>query len=180
MLLNVTDYSVKLRWEIKRCLEVFLKNGSYTATVSRLEELTLNAIHILLEFGFCRLDMGTVDSAKADDVVAEKSYDTAMDAAMILKMEAEESDKDLTTINNEEVLNNGKQLKDFDAMHKVVIKDLDNARKAAEDAAMLLTHKFDAMDFGDQSGRYRIVIEKSEDANELILQIMRSVKPKAK
>ena len=64
-------YHPNILWEVKRCLEIFLKAGSVTATMSRLSEKTDAAIKILSEAGYCFLDMATVHSERDKDAIEE-------------------------------------------------------------------------------------------------------------
>ena len=52
-MITVTEYPVSLRWELKRLLEVFIKGGSLTATLDRLNDVEAEAVAILQAEEYC-------------------------------------------------------------------------------------------------------------------------------
>lgn len=76
-MLKVTELPANLRWELKRLLEIFLKNGSLTATLDRLDEITIKAVRLLEDEGFCTIDTTTVEAAVTSDIETVKANNEA-------------------------------------------------------------------------------------------------------
>lgn len=149
-MIDLNTYHPNILWEVKRTLEVFLKAGSITATLSRLPDKSVTAINILQDEGFCFLDMSTPEAAIIFDDEARVLKAEAIGAAEILKGKADSKEDKLL------------------------------AAQAVDDAEDLKVGRFDRMDGGDQEGRFRAVPGKRLEAETLIGMIERKLKPKAK
>lgn len=183
--------------ELKRLLEVFIKGGSLTATLDRLNELEAEAIAILKENGYCVLDTKPIDDLKARDQIRVNDNEDAIqhDKELIEQNDKARGRDRLLIQENQRARerdeqNNSKKDHTFepegvtDSEIAPFLKGIDDSLleksfMALSDQELTASLEINSVDGGDINGRFRFVTNKLEDAGELIAAIIRSVKPPA-
>ena len=194
-MIKVTEHPVDLRMELMKLLEVFIKGGSLTGTLDRLNDLEAEAITILKEDGYCILDTKPIEDLKARDQVKVKLNDEAITADLLLieendiarasdrkmiqeNFKAHERDEQNVKKKDHTFEPEGKTDDEMAALLKGIDdSELDKSFTALNDQELTASLEINSVDSGDINGRFRFVSEKLEEAGTLIAAILRSVRP---